>query len=278
MAGTATMRDPSIPRPVPVLARQGWESPRVGVWTASVLAMMVLHAGALALAVWWHPQAEPAALPPAAMMIELAPLAAASASPRNMAPAIEQQAARPAKKVVEEPPRPEPVRKAEVPLPQPKPKPKQPPKPQPEPKPTPLVKTMAEAPPAETVVEHSTAPIATEAPVAPKMAAPASGAASSAPSNALSTWQGALRAHLERYKRYPSAAQARRQEGVSYVRFSMNRDGAVRWARLERTSGFSRLDDESLALMERAQPLPPPPSEVPGTVIEIVVPIEFFLK
>lgn len=270
MTSAAMMRAPSPPQAVPVPAREEWDTVRAGLWAASSVAMMTLHAGALALTVWWQPQAEPLPPPPAAMMIELAPLAAPPAPPSKMAPGVEQQAARPVEKVVEEQLKPEPVKKAEVALPKPKPQPK--------PKPKPVVKTIEEAPPVEKVVEQSTAPIASEAPAAAKMAAPVSGAASSAPSTAVPTWQGALRAHLERYKRYPSAAQARRQEGVAYVRFSLNRDGTVRWARLERSSGFSRLDDESLALMERAQPLPPPPPELPGAAIEIVVPIEFFLK
>ena len=56
----------------------------------------------------------------------------------------------------------------------------------------------------------------------------------------------------------------------------MNRDGNVRWARLEKGPGYDHLDDESLALMDRAQPLPPP--EVTGEPIEIVAPIQFSLK
>lgn len=234
-------------------------------WAASSLAMVGLHAGALLLAVLWQPGYDHAPPPPAAMMIELAPMAAPAAPPSEKAPGVEQEAARPIERKIEEVHKPQPVvKKAEVQLPKPKPKP--------------VVKKVEEAPPAEQVVEQTTAPVAAEAPPSPKTAAPAPGASSSPPSNAVPTWQGTLRTHLERHKRYPAAAQFRRQEGVSHVRFSMNRDGTVRWARLERGSGHSRLDDESLALLDRAQPLPPPPPEVPGDPIEIVVPIQFFLK
>ena len=234
------------------------------LWTASSVTMFAVHAGVLALAVLWTPSADMAAPPPAAMMIELAPMAAPQAPSTDKALGIEQKAAKPVEQKQEE--QPPPPKKAEVELPKPKPRPK------------PAQKKVEEAPVAEKMVEQTTAPIAAPAPPAPQMAAPAPGASIAAPSNAVPTWQGTLRAHLERHKRYPSAAQFRRQQGVTYVRFAMNRAGTVLWARLERGSGHDRLDDESLALMERAQPLPPPPPEVAGEPIEIVVPIQFFLK
>lgn len=238
----------------------------VRLWAGSWAAMLTLHVGALAVAVLWAPSTEMAAPPPAAIMLELAPAAAPAAPPSEKAPGVQEDAARPLERKIEEEVKPPPVKKAEVALPKPKPRPK------------PAPKVVEEAPPAEKVVERTTAPQAAEAPPAPQMAAPAPGAASSVPSNAVPTWQGTLRAHLERHKRYPSAAQFRRQQGVAHVRFAMDRDGRVLWARLERGSGHDRLDDESLALMERAQPLPPPPPEVTGNPIEIVVPIQFFLK
>lgn len=238
-----------------------------GVWVGSGVAIAALHVGAVALAVLWSPTPAPTPLPAAAMMIELAPMAAPPRPVSEKAPGVEQQAARPLEKVEEE--KPEPVmKKAEVELPKPKPRPK----------PKPEVKKLEEAPPAPKLVEQTSAPEAAPAPVATKNTAQAPGAVAASASTALPTWQGALLAHLERYKRYPASAQARRQQGVSYVRFALNRDGSVRWSRLERGSGHSRLDDEAVALTERAQPLPTVPPEIPGEPIEIVVPIQFFLK
>jgi protein TonB len=46
-------------------------------------------------------------------------------------------------------------------------------------------------------------------------------------------------------------------------------------ARIVRSSGSSILDRETLTLAERAQPLPPPPPEITGTQIPIVVPIRY---
>ncbi|MTJ83606.1 MAG: energy transducer TonB [Telmatospirillum sp.] len=118
------------------------------------------------------------------------------------------------------------------------------------------------------------------APVSEPVAAvpPPAAMSASTPDAGPPSWQGALRAHLERYKRYPSVARFRHQQGVSFVRFAMTRDGQVRWARLERGSGTGILDEEALDLVTRAQPLPAPPPEVTGGEIEIVVPIQFFLR
>lgn len=83
---------------------------------------------------------------------------------------------------------------------------------------------------------------------------------------------------LERFKRYPAFARFDRQQGIAYVRFVMNRDGRVLSARIERSSGYALLDEETLALVRRAEPLPKPPPEVAGDTLELVVPVEFSLN
>ena len=108
--------------------------------------------------------------------------------------------------------------------------------------------------------------------------APAPGAAPEPPSASLPTWKGLLLRHLERHKRYPSEAQRARQEGVVYVRFTMSRDGRVLAARIERATGVVSLDQEGLDLLQRAQPLPPLPSDQPGESLELLVPVQFYLK
>ena len=62
------------------------------------------------------------------------------------------------------------------------------------------------------------------------------------------------------------------------MRFTMDRAGRVLVSTLERTSNHGVLDAEALALLQRAQPLPPLPDEIDGDTLEIVVPIEFFLR
>src|SRR6187549_2464376 len=96
---------------------------------------------------------------------------------------------------------------------------------------------------------------------------------SSRNSDALPNWKTQLVAKLERAKRYPS--EARGDQGIAQLAFSVDRQGGVHNARIVRSSGSSVLDHETLALVQRAQPLPPPPPEVSGAQIPIVVPIRY---
>lgn len=91
------------------------------------------------------------------------------------------------------------------------------------------------------------------------------------------TWQGSLLARLERAKRYPFLARSRRQQGVVLLHFTMDRNGTVLTAEIKKSSGYDLLDQEALAMIGRAQPLPPPPAEVAGDPVDLVVPVEFFL-
>jgi periplasmic protein TonB len=92
------------------------------------------------------------------------------------------------------------------------------------------------------------------------------------------TWQGLLLADLESHKRYPPEARERGEQGVVYLRFAMDRRGKVLSLSLQKSSGFGDLDQETLDLIERSQPLPPPPPTITGSVIELVVPIQFELQ
>lgn len=225
------------------------------LWLASAIVVAGLHAGAVAAVVLWQPAAAPVFPSPGAMMIELAPPAQPPAAPR------------PPEQAAPEQPKPPPPKKAEVALPKPKPKPKaEPPPPDPA------------AQPAEKAVVSEAPPVPADLPVARTAVPPAPVAAAPPSGDAVPTWQGALRAHLERHKRYPSAAQFRRQQGAPTVRFVMDREGKVLSAQLERGCGHSALDEEALALLERAQPLPAPPPEVAGERIEMRVPIQFYLR
>ena len=112
---------------------------------------------------------------------------------------------------------------------------------------------------------------------AERAAAPAPGASSRNP-NAVPNWKSRLVATLERSKRYPSEARARGEQGVAQLAFSIDRHGGVHHARIVQSSGSSLLDAATLALIERAQPLPPPPPELAGAEIAIVVPIRYNIR
>lgn len=257
-------------------------------WAGSFAFVMAIHAGAVGLALGWTHVEAPYSPPPAAVMLEMAPLPAApETTPTEAPPAPELSEMvpdpyepppvdlKPMKIEVDlaEPPPPVVIPLAEVVLPEPEPPPPlelKPPPDQPKPverprPPQPKPKSVAAAPQA--------APEQTQ-----RAAAPAPGATPEPPSASLPTWKGLMLRHLERHKRYPGEAQRSRHEGVTYVRFTMSRDGRVLAARIERPSGFASLDQEGIDLLQRAQPLPALPQDQPGESLELVVPIQFFLK
>ena len=118
---------------------------------------------------------------------------------------------------------------------------------------------------------HNSAPPASKAKQADRLAAPSAGA-SHAPSVSPATWKGALSAHLNRYKRFPSDAA---RSGTAGVAFTIARSGQVLSARLVRSSGDAALDREAVALPRRASPVPAPPAGFGGTTITLSVPIRF---
>jgi protein TonB len=111
----------------------------------------------------------------------------------------------------------------------------------------------------------TTAPKPIVAPRAATNAAPTSGISSSM-SNA--TWRGMVIAHLNRLKRAPGGSR-----GTATVAFSIDRRGNVKSARLARSSGIARLDGEAVALVRRASPVPAPPPNVKGNSILLSVPV-----
>ncbi|MBS0541117.1 MAG: energy transducer TonB [Proteobacteria bacterium] len=241
-------------------------------WGGSFAIVMGVHAGAVLLALGWAEATVPYAPPPAAVMLELAPLPAAPAATPDDAPPGPELS-----EVVPEPEPPPPVDlkpppvKAEITLPDPEPPPPVDLKPPPH---KPIEKKKVERKPPQP--KQSTPQAAPEQ--AQTAAAPRAGASAEPPSNSLPTWKGLLLRHLEKHKRYPSDAQSRRQEGVVYMRFTLSRSGRVLAARVERSSGVASLDKEGLDLLNRAQPMPPFPPDQPGESMDLVVPIQFALR
>ncbi len=94
-------------------------------------------------------------------------------------------------------------------------------------------------------------------------------------SASLVSWKLRISTHLQRYKRYPSAAAARGERGTAELSFTVDRSGHVKVAKLQRGSGHALLDEATVELIQRAQPLPPPPGDVPGTEFSFTVPVKF---
>jgi protein TonB len=98
------------------------------------------------------------------------------------------------------------------------------------------------------------------------------------PSNAVPTWRGELVGRLQRAKRYPDSARSRGEQGVAMTTFTMDRAGHVLAASLVRSSGSPALDEEAVALIRRAEPLPPMPAEMLGATVTLTVPVSFALR
>jgi protein TonB len=124
----------------------------------------------------------------------------------------------------------------------------------------------------------TTAPQAIPDQVAAIPVAPMQGPMAPRPSNALPTWKIQVAALLERNKRYPSHAHARREQGVVHLFFSLDRKGMVIGSRIATSSGSAALDEEAIALVRRAQPFPPPPPELAGAHVDLTVPVRFNLR
>jgi protein TonB len=146
--------------------------------------------------------------------------------------------------------------------------------------PPPAVPAAAVLPPpvAETPVEREVAPPQRTAPSEARQAAAQASSGGGRPSPArIATWKGDVALRLSRRKRYPADAQARQQQGVAKVRFTLDARGHVLTRALVDSSGVASLDAESLALIERAQPFPAPPSGI-SPPVEVVVPIRFSFR
>jgi protein TonB len=96
--------------------------------------------------------------------------------------------------------------------------------------------------------------------------------------NAVPNWRSRLVAQIERYKSYPPAAKERGDQGDAEVAFSVDRRGGVHRMRLVRGTGSALLDRDALDWVARAAPLPPPPPDVVGALIPVVVPLRYHLR
>ena len=95
-------------------------------------------------------------------------------------------------------------------------------------------------------------------------------------SSVASAFQRTLLSHFERYRRYPAQARRQRLQGRVQVHFTMLRDGSVVEVKLKTSSGEPLLDDEAIATVRRAEPLPPIPVALPDR-LNILIPVDFRL-
>lgn len=253
-------------------------------WCGAILCTTALHGAIVGWLIWTPSYAEPVPLPPPALMVTLAELPQAINTEQNDISADTTQSQASEEQAETEPPPPveEPVvqevasepQPAEIVVPPVKKTPPPPKKPEPQPK---KVEKMAQAPARVQAQTASKATTEARAQVTPSQqnAAPQANAGVQASPQVVMTWKSLVMVQLERNKRYPAAAQLRGNQGIAYVRFSLDATGNVTSAVLAKSSGFAELDREVVALAYRASPLPAPPDKKP---ITLTAPVAFMKR
>jgi protein TonB len=226
------------------------ESPRdLFRWGTAAAVVLGIHAGAIAFYLFWHQPEEEVGDDAVVVTVELAPIdSTPDAEQRAVAPAPETTIE---SRAVREPQKEKPTEEVKV---------EQPPDEAPAIVPEPVVK------PPEKVEEAR--------PPAPVTAQRVKGGAP----RIEPSWQSSLVRQLQRYKRYPSEAQSRSEEGVVLLSFSLDRTGHVLAHHIVRSSGFADLDNEVMAMIKRAEPLPAFPASMPQPQLDLTVPIRFSLR
>jgi protein TonB len=137
--------------------------------------------------------------------------------------------------------------------------------------------TVMTAPPPDVVIQTAQRTMAAAPPLA-EPAPPAVAAPVAQRGQGRDSFIARLLAQLNRFKQYPAAARKAHIEGVVLLHFVMDESGHVTKAEIQKSSGRPALDNEALALMARAQPLPALPADFPTRTLDAVVPIEFSLN
>ena len=235
-------------------------------WLMAAAVATAAH-GVLVLWLMNKHDANLAGAPPAAIMIELAPLDVAppAETPPEVTPGPQMTQANP-----EEVEQPQTIPVPELPA---APKPNvvlmTPHKPKPKPKkivkeePKPVVKRTHERPAPRTS--------------APPRAAAASRAASShaASAAAASAWRSSW-AGMSWNKHYPEAARARGEQGTVRLALTIDRGGHVVSAQLIGSSGSTTLDQAALEMARHASGRPLPPGM--GSSVSVTVPIRYSMR
>ncbi|HLQ84732.1 MAG TPA: energy transducer TonB [Salinisphaeraceae bacterium] len=86
-----------------------------------------------------------------------------------------------------------------------------------------------------------------------------------------------VRGWIGQHKYYPQEARRNDVEGTVRLYLIIARDGQVIHVAIARGSGHERLDAAALDMVKRAEPLPPMPSSLLRTRIELIIPVHYAL-
>jgi TonB family protein len=128
----------------------------------------------------------------------------------------------------------------------------------------------------ESVAAEATATPSSEAiPEGPRSIAPAIGSGETA-RRVRATWQKELVSHLDKRKRYP--AERSQKSAEILVRFEIDRLGHVLSTSIVKGSGDAAFDEAALAMVRRADPVPPPPPLIADEGLSFTLPVIFRVK
>jgi protein TonB len=243
------------------------EDPELRRWLMAASFVAAAH-GALALWLMNKHDVNFAGAPPAAIMIELAPVDVAppAETPPEAAPGPQRTQAEP-----EEVEPPQTLAAPELP---PAPKPAvvlmTPPKAKPRPK-----KIVKEVP--KPVVKRTREPPAPRTSAPPRAATASTTASSRAASAAeAAAFRSAWAAALSWNRHYPEAARARGEQGTVRLALMIGRGGHVISARIVGSSGSSTLDQAALEMARNASGRPLPPEM--GSSVSLTVPVRYSIR
>jgi protein TonB len=232
----------------------GFDGAELRRWALAAAIVFAAHIGVAAGYMLLSREEPDGASDSPAVFVDLAPMAASSPSTADLAPGPETPDAMQAPKPPPQtkPEVADPVEKieapAEVTLPMPEPKAEQQKlTEEPDAQKTKIEDTQQEAP------SVRTAPPRAEQQLAARPQSAIQG--SNASRDATVRWNHLVSARLQQNKRYPSGA-VRGEQGTVAFSFVVNSKGQILSQRIVRSSGHPALDNEALAMLQRAQPLP----------------------
>ena len=123
--------------------------------------------------------------------------------------------------------------------------------------------------------EETAVPTVDGAQESPRSVAPSPGTGASAVRERV-TWEKELAAHFNKYKRYPSERIMQNAEVI--VSFVLDRVGHVVSTHIVKGSGDAVFDAAALAMMQRSDPVPPPPPLVADEGLTFTLPVIFHVK
>jgi protein TonB len=241
-------------------------------WARGLLCALAAHAAPVLLFYWPATPLAPVVLPPPAVMMSWAAQIEAPESPKPLPLGVQQaesSAAQSAEQQQPDLPKLARAEKAKIVVAEKKrtePRPPQKARPQPQEQANEMrhaAASSAAAPQAQNIARQTAAPLNSD---------------SNSSVQARLSWESLVKGHLNNIKRYPPDARSRRRTGMPQVSFRVDAQGRVSAVMLQRRSGTASLDREALAVVERAQPLPLPPSEMLREgFVSVTMPIDFNL-